>query len=115
MQPKIDTISMKAAAKMLDIGPIVLRHKLQERDVFSSGKPSLPRPQYIHMGYFRTELTTYKTGDVDHYCTKALVTAKGIAFLRELLDEMESHQKQSPGPGAVGKRAPLSIVETDTN
>lgn len=105
MQPRIDTISMKAAAKMLGIGPIVLRRLLQDREIFSTGSPALPRTQYIHMGYFRTELTTYNTGGVDNYHTKALVTAKGIAFIRELLDQNEVVARPK-------QRMELRIVDT---
>lgn len=111
MQQPVRNIDWDTAAKMLNVGPIVLRRKLVEREIFTKGKPCLPKPQYIHMGYFDTELTTFKRGPVEQWTTKALVTAKGIAFLREFLDTHDLEQTQPVLPGKPGTPARQAVPD----
>lgn len=93
-----NTFSWKAAAKLLKVGPKVLRKQLIELDIFTKGQPgitALPRTKYIKQNYFIISETTYQTGPRTNWCPTVLVTATGIAFLREELQKLDSDSRKT--------------------
>ena len=100
------------AAKALGIGPKKLRNLLRTKKLFSAG--NWPRYERIEQGLFTLEQRSYNmpnSGAPRPYHV-ALVTPNGMAYLRDLIDEMATtplqHQEQQRLPskwlqGSVGQ------------
>ena len=87
----MQTITMQAAAKLLDEGPKILYRKLRAAGVLinGTGLHNQARHRFVESGYFVIQMAKYTRGEMVHHTTKTLVTPSGLGFIREVLDEQK--------------------------
>ena len=90
--PRINTVTMQDAAKIIGEGPKILYRKLREAGVLinGTGLHNQARHPYVSQGYFVIEIASYKRGAVEHHASKTLVTPSGLAFIRQVLDQQHA-------------------------
>lgn len=87
------TYTLREAARLLNLGPIKLFRALRARQVLDNN--NLPYRRYVADGYFVTRMGHTPTPIGDKAYGQALVTGKGLQWLRREFAEqiaMESTQ-----------------------
>lgn len=112
MSRTVHAVDAATAAQHLGTGRNTLLERLRNAGVTHSSGPrrNLPRQEYREAGLFSTTLTRYWQGNVQHLHEKLTITAAGIEFCRQLLEEEPAQKAQK---NAAPSAAPQHQGEPD--
>jgi len=90
-----ETWDVSVVAKLLDYPPNKFFAFLREQKLLMNGgdKHNVPFQRYITAGYFKVITEPYKKGPVKNVHLKPVVTYKGLCYLRNLLETLESREE----------------------
>ena len=84
---QLSDVSVKQAAKMLDVCPLKLFDFLRTQNIFNS--QNIPHDKYCRQGFFRSKLLSISKSTGSRFMrthAQPRVTAAGLGFISELLD-----------------------------